>query len=236
LTTGTLVHDALLYRDDGEYVDRIGEFITAGLDAGDARWSPSRGQSRTATGNGLGTRRRLRRHGDGGPEPVSDHSVHRTLSRAPRRQAGPFRRGADLELAEPRGDRRGCPARGAAQSRLRAGDVTILCPYDESGLDPEVIADAGRTHPTIRCAATFTGARTTPTRSTSTLRPTIRSDRRRWPRRDQAAAVRSRRTPQLAPGESPGRVARPHANLGLRARRRRGCDEHDRPRSRRGKR
>jgi anti-sigma regulatory factor (Ser/Thr protein kinase) len=152
LTTGTLVHDALLYRDDGEYVDRIGEFFTAGLEAGEVALAavPRRNLERLqatdwardvafADMETVGRNpsriipfiaRFLARHSDRRVRFVGE-PIWSSRSRA--------------EIVE------GVRHEALLNLAFAQADVTILCPYDESGLDADVIAEAGRTHPTIRC-------------------------------------------------------------------------------------
>jgi anti-sigma regulatory factor (Ser/Thr protein kinase) len=146
------VHDALLYRDDGDYVDRVGEFITAGLEAGEAALIAV-------------PRRNLERLRAAGWARDVVFADMETVGRNPSRII-PF----IARFLARQGDRRvrfvGEPI---WSSRSRAEiiegvrheallnlafaqwDASILCPYDESSLDADVIAEAGRTHPTIRC-------------------------------------------------------------------------------------
>jgi anti-sigma regulatory factor (Ser/Thr protein kinase) len=147
------VHPALFYRDDADYQAKIVPFVTDGLDLGQpvAVAVP-------------GPRLRLVRDALGAKASQVTLLDMRDEGRNPGRIiAGVLRRFADAHsdqrvriVGEPVWPGRtdveypACVQHEALINASFAGrDVTILCPYDATGLDATVVADAYATHPVI---------------------------------------------------------------------------------------
>lgn len=150
-------HPALFYRDDREYLDGTTAFVRGGLDAGEpvaVAAPPSRlGLLRSALGAAART----------------VHFVDMThAGRNPGRIIpGVLRAFCDKQLGMGSADRVRIigepiwPGRTAVEypacvqheALINAAfdglSVTILCPYDATGLKPEVLADAYATHPVV---------------------------------------------------------------------------------------
>jgi len=148
----SLVHDALLYRDRDEYVQRLGPFVEDGLTAGEPVLVAVPAPQIAALRAGLdGSARRVRfvDMGELGANPariipfVRDW-VDEQGGRRARFVGEPIWPG-----------RRPCEALEATRHEslinlaFADADVHIVCPYDVGRLDADVLADAERTHPTL---------------------------------------------------------------------------------------
>ena len=148
----TFEHDALLYRDEGEFLAGTREFIEQGLDRGEPVLVAVPGEKIP----------RLRWSLNGHRSRVSFVNM-RQLGRNPGRII-PFVRGWVDDRHAPRVRFVGepiWPGRTPAETleamrhegliNLAFADTgaSILCPYDANGLDSAVLADAERTHPTM---------------------------------------------------------------------------------------
>lgn len=145
-------HAALFYRTSAEYSRSVGDFVRAGLQAGEPVLIAVPPQQAGLIRSDLGSQARDVAFAD-----------MASLGRNPARIIPAIRAFADANpghlvryVGEP------CwPARTAAERvevvqheallniAFGAGEVQILCPYDASSLDPELIAGAERTHPAI---------------------------------------------------------------------------------------
>jgi anti-sigma regulatory factor (Ser/Thr protein kinase) len=144
-----LSHQAFFYRDERDYLARIGAFVGAGREAGEPVFiavpGPKCGLLRERLGGGI-------RYAD---------MAH--LGRNPARiipevrdfiEAHPGRR--VHYVGEPvwpgRSAAEMCEAtrhEGLINLAFAGTAATILCPYDAAGLPPSVVSGAGRTHPVI---------------------------------------------------------------------------------------
>lgn len=149
--TGDLVHIALFYRGDTEYLDTVVPFIRAGLDVGEpvvvAVPTGKLELLREALGDDA-PRISLADMAEVGRNPARTFPY---LSRV----GGPS--GRARIVAEPIWPGRSaesypaCVQNEALFNAAFAGKPLItLCPYDAAGLDAGVLADARTTHPTIR--------------------------------------------------------------------------------------
>jgi anti-sigma regulatory factor (Ser/Thr protein kinase) len=150
--SGGLVHDALLYRSLDEYVDRVGAFVAAGVEAGEPVLVAVPGPRVAALRAGL----------NGAADGVRFADMRRVGSNPAR--IIPFVRawvddqggGPARFVGEPIWPgRRPCEALEATRHEslinlaFADADVHIVCPYDEGHLDARTVADAHRTHPTL---------------------------------------------------------------------------------------
>ena len=145
-------HQALFYRGEDEFLDRVARFIRPGLDGGEPVVAAVPGPRLELLRAGL--------DGDAGKVQLIDMA---DLGRNPARiipavsdmvQAYPGRR--VHYVGEPiwagRSSEEMCEAvRHEALINLAWSDASmrVLCPYDADALDEDVIADAQRTHPTL---------------------------------------------------------------------------------------
>lgn len=146
-------HPALFYRGEQEYVDRTVSFVQEGLDLGEPVAVAVPGPNLELIRTGLG------------PDAEAVHLLDMTVAgRNPgriipgvlRAFADAHQRGRVRIIGEPIWAGRSAdeyPACAQHEALINAAfegrPVTILCPYDEAGLDEEVLADARITHPTL---------------------------------------------------------------------------------------
>ncbi|WP_377268497.1 anti-sigma factor RsbA family regulatory protein [Peterkaempfera sp. SMS 1(5)a] len=145
-------HPALLYQGLDAYLDGVGSFVRAGLEAGEpvlvAVPRPRLGPLRERLGDTAG---------------AVDFADMAELGRNPGRILAALREFADRHttgrsrlVGEPIWPQRS-PAEVREATRhealinlaFRRRPVSILCPYDTAGLAPRVVEDARRTHPTM---------------------------------------------------------------------------------------
>ena len=148
---GVLRHEALMYRDGEDFLAGVGAFLEAGLEAGEAAMAAVPAPRLELLHDRFGEAVRLedmtelgrnpsriipavRDWLDGqGPRPARFVGEPIWPGRGPREAAEGLRHEALLNVAF-------------------AGDlVSILCPYDMANLEPEVVGDAGLTHPQLVC-------------------------------------------------------------------------------------
>ncbi|MFI5965663.1 anti-sigma factor RsbA family regulatory protein [Streptomyces asoensis] len=146
-------HPALFYRDAQEYVDRTVSFVQEGLDLGEPVAVAVPGPHLELIRSGLG------------PDAQAVHLLDMTVAgRNPgriipavlRAFADAHEPGRVRIVGEPVWAGRSTveyPACAQHEALINAAfegrPVTILCPYDATGLDEEVLADARSTHPTV---------------------------------------------------------------------------------------
>ncbi|MFD1832325.1 anti-sigma factor RsbA family regulatory protein [Streptomyces desertarenae] len=149
---GPFVHPALLYRGSEQYVDEVGGFARAALEAGEPVLVAVPGPRLEELRQGIGA---------AASEVVWADMAE--LGRNPGRILSALR-----EFADRRPDRAArivgepvWPGRSRAEvleatrhealinTAFAGRRATVLCPYDTGGLPPEVIADARRTHPVV---------------------------------------------------------------------------------------
>ncbi|MBK3629302.1 anti-sigma factor RsbA family regulatory protein [Streptomyces asoensis] len=146
-------HPALFYRDAQEYVDRTVSFVQEGLDLGEPVAVAVPGPNLELIRSGLG------------PDAQAVHLLDMTVAgRNPgriipavlRAFADAHEPGRVRIVGEPVWAGRSTveyPACAQHEALINAAfegrPVTILCPYDATGLDEEVLADARSTHPTV---------------------------------------------------------------------------------------
>ena len=149
-----LRHDALLYAGEAEYADLVGRFVRGGVAAGEpvlvAVPPPAAAVLREALG------------------PIADEVELVDMTRVGRNPGRIIPFVQAWSDAQPQGPRRfvgepvwpGREPDAAAEARrhdallnvaFASTDVHILCPYDAARLDPQVVAGAGQTHPTLNC-------------------------------------------------------------------------------------
>ena len=147
MTASRLTHDALFYRDAGEYAAGVGGFVREGLDAGEPVLVAVPRERHELLDDGSG---RVR------------FEDMRVLGANPWRIIPAVRSWADAQgerrvrfVGEPIWLGRSAAATAEAtrhESLINLAffdcDAAILCPYD-AGLDAAILADAEHTHPTI---------------------------------------------------------------------------------------
>jgi anti-sigma regulatory factor (Ser/Thr protein kinase) len=147
-----LAHDALLYRGEDEYVQRVGSFVEGGLTAGEPVLVavPARRIAALRAGlDGAAERVRFVDMGELGANPARIIPFVRDWVGEQRGRRARF-------VGEPIWPgRRRCEALEATRHEslinlaFADADVHIVCPYDVAGLDAEALADAECTHPTL---------------------------------------------------------------------------------------
>ncbi|MEU5770965.1 anti-sigma factor RsbA family regulatory protein [Streptomyces asoensis] len=151
-------HPALFYRDEQEYVDRTVSFVQEGLDLGEPVAVAVPGPNLELIRDGLG------------PDAQAVHLLDMTVAgRNPgriipavlRAFADAHEPGRVRIIGEPVWAGRSAveyPACAQHEALINAAfegrAATILCPYDETDLDEEVLADARSTHPTVLAGGT----------------------------------------------------------------------------------
>lgn len=163
--TAHLAHDALLYSDIDEYVDGIRLIALAGVEADEpvliAVPEPRLGTLRQALGGFGGgvTFVDMRQHGrnPGRILPLIRSFVDEHADRRVRFVSEPiWPQRAPAEIVE------GHRHEALVNLGLAGCDAHVICPYDTKGLEPWVVAEALRTHPTAlvhgqrRISPTFT--------------------------------------------------------------------------------
>lgn len=147
------VHPALFYRDDAEYVAGTVPFVWAGLAAGEPVAVAVPGPNLDLLRRELGAdadRVRLLDMTEAGRNP--GRIIPRVLRGfADKHPAGPVRIiGEPIWAGRSAVEYPACVQHEALINHAFAGrDVTILCPYDVSSLDPAALADAEATHPVL---------------------------------------------------------------------------------------
>ncbi|MDX2681579.1 anti-sigma factor RsbA family regulatory protein [Streptomyces soliscabiei] len=149
-------HPALFYRTEQEYVDRTVSFVQDGLDIGEPVAVAVPGPNLELIRAGLGADAEgvlLLDMAEAGRNPG------RIIPGVLRAFADAHRDGRVRIIGEPIWVGRSAveyPACAQHEALINAAfegrPVTILCPYDVSRLDPEVLADARITHPTVMAA------------------------------------------------------------------------------------
>lgn len=156
LTTATperLVHPALLYRNVDEYLAGTVSFVAGGLDAGAAVAVAVPGPNLELISDALGSRSADVRMMDMTEEGRNPGRILPTVllafaeAHAPR----PVRIiGEPIWPARSTTEYPACVQHEALINLAFAdADVSILCPYDASRLDAQVLRDAARTHPVL---------------------------------------------------------------------------------------
>ncbi|MEU3660181.1 anti-sigma factor RsbA family regulatory protein [Streptomyces sp. NPDC032940] len=153
-TEEVFAHPALFYRSEREYTDRTVSFVREGLEAGEPVAVAVPGPNLELIRAGLGAVR---------PQDVVFLDMTEAGRNPGRIIPGVLRRFADQHagarvriIGEPIWAGRSAaeyPACAQHEALINAAftgrPATILCPYDVSRLDAEVLADARRTHPTV---------------------------------------------------------------------------------------
>jgi anti-sigma regulatory factor (Ser/Thr protein kinase) len=152
---GSFVHEAFLYDDDQEFFDGMVPFIDDGVAAGDAvlvvldRARIDDLQSRVATANGSVQYQDMSEIGRNPGRIISawKRFVEENLSagRGMRGIGEPIWSGrSDAEILE-------CQVHEALLNVAfdETPGFSLMCPYDRSTLDEQVLAGAGRTHPAV---------------------------------------------------------------------------------------
>ncbi|MFE0738823.1 anti-sigma factor RsbA family regulatory protein [Streptomyces sp. NPDC058855] len=152
-TDGTFVHPALFYRTDAEYARQTVAFLREGLAGGEPMAVAVPGPNLELIRDGLGADAEgvlFLDMTDVGRNPG------RIIPRVLRGFADAHPAGRVRIIGEPIWAGRSAveyPACAQHEALINAAfegrAVTILCPYDEARLDPQVIADARMTHPTL---------------------------------------------------------------------------------------
>jgi anti-sigma regulatory factor (Ser/Thr protein kinase) len=146
-----LRHEALMYRDAGEFLSGVGSFLEAGLDAGEPLMAAVPAPRLELLRERFGDAVRFVDMTELGRNPSRIIPAVRdwveTLGGGRARFVGepiwPGRRASEAEEG----------LRHEALLNLAFADdpVAILCPYDVTALDPGVVADAELTHPLLVC-------------------------------------------------------------------------------------
>lgn len=150
---GTFAHPAFLYRTQQEYRDCLLPFISDAVRADQAVLVAVPGPNLAALGDGLG---RLAAYvvmadmTEAGRNP--GRILGEVLSRFVEKHSDqPVRMiGQPIWPSRSEVEYPACVQHEALINRAFTGqDVTVVCPYDVAALDPDVIADAHRTHPVL---------------------------------------------------------------------------------------
>ena len=180
-------HPALFYRKQQEYLDCLLPFVTDGLNAGQPVLVAVPGPNLAALRDGLGP--------SAADVAMADMTV---VGRNPGRILGEVLSGFVEEhprqririIGEPIWPARSaieypaCVQHEALINQAFAGrDVTVVCPYDAAHLDPNIIADARKTHPVLWQAGS-------PEQDSTTFAPDAMWARYNQPLSRHAAAVR----------------------------------------------
>ena len=152
---GSFVHEAFLYNDDREFFDRMVPYIDDGIAAGDAvlvvldRSRIDTLRSMVSTANGSVKYEDMTELGRNPGRIISAWkrfvADNRSTGRKMRGIGEPIWSGrSDAEIME-------CQRHEALLNVAfdKTPDFSLLCPYDRSALDEQVLADAGRTHPAL---------------------------------------------------------------------------------------
>jgi len=155
---GRFEHPALFYRSEQEYVERTVSFVQQGLDAGEPVAVAVPGPHLELIGRALGADARavlLLDMAEAGRNPG------RIIPKVLRGFADAHRHGRVRIIGEPVWPGRSAleyPACAQHEALINAAfegrAVTVLCPYDETGLDEQALTDARITHPTVRSGGT----------------------------------------------------------------------------------
>ncbi|WP_188191852.1 sensor histidine kinase [Nonomuraea sp. SYSU D8015] len=147
-------HPALIYRSDQEYVAATTAFVREGLTAGEPVAIAVPGPNLALIESALGADARRVRMLD---MTVAGRNPGRIIPAVLRDFADRHSDGRVRIIGEPIWPGRteteypACAQHEALINLSFAGrHVTILCPYDAVGLDPEIIREAARTHPVLR--------------------------------------------------------------------------------------
>jgi anti-sigma regulatory factor (Ser/Thr protein kinase) len=153
LVSTRFVHPALFYRSDADYLAGLVPFVTDGVDAGHPVAVAVPGPRLRLLSDALGA--------VAGKVTLLDMSHEgrnpgRIIARVLRRFADRHHDGHVRIVGEPIWPGRSgteYPACVQHEALINAAfdgrDVTIVCPYDVAGLEPEIIADARATHPVL---------------------------------------------------------------------------------------
>ncbi|MEU8577996.1 anti-sigma factor RsbA family regulatory protein [Streptomyces asoensis] len=151
-------HPALFYRDEQEYVDRTVSFVQEGLDLGEPVAVAVPGPNLELIRDGLGADAQAVHLLD---MTVAGRNPGRIIPAVLRAFADAHEPGRVRIIGEPVWAGRSAveyPACAQHEALINAAfegrAATILCPYDETGLDEEVLADARSTHPTVLAGGT----------------------------------------------------------------------------------
>ncbi|MGV9280094.1 anti-sigma factor RsbA family regulatory protein [Streptomyces sp. NPDC003730] len=152
-TDGTFTHPALFYRSGAEYADRTAAFVREGLAAGEPVAVAVPGPNLDLVRAGLGAQARDVTFLD---MTEAGRNPGRIIPGVLRAFADRHPRGRVRIIGEPvwagrsTAEYPACAQHEALINAAFAGRaVTILCPYDETALSAEVLADALVTHPTV---------------------------------------------------------------------------------------
>jgi hypothetical protein len=150
---GAFVHRAFLYRTQQEYFDRLLPFISEAVEADQAVLVAVPGPNLAVLEKGLG---RLAANVVMTDMTEAGRNPGRILGEVLSRFVDKHRDEPVRVIGEPMWPTRSeveypaCVQHEALLNRAFTGrDVTVVCPYDVSQLDPDVIADAHRTHPVL---------------------------------------------------------------------------------------
>ncbi|MFF7359120.1 anti-sigma factor RsbA family regulatory protein [Streptomyces filipinensis] len=152
-THEAFVHPALFYRTDQEYTRQTVSFLREGLDNGESMAVAVPGPNLELIRSGLGADAEGILFLD---MTEAGRNPGRIIPKVLRGFADAHRQGRVRIIGEPIWAGRSAveyPACAQHEALINAAfegrAVTILCPYDEGRLDPQVIADARVTHPTL---------------------------------------------------------------------------------------
>ncbi|MEV5642715.1 anti-sigma factor RsbA family regulatory protein [Streptomyces flaveolus] len=152
-TDEVFAHPALFYRSEREYTDHTVSFVHEGLEAGEPVAVAVPGPNLELIRSGLGTRARnilFLDMTDAGRNP--GRIIPKVLRAFADEHAGTRVRiiGEPIWAGRSSAEYPACAQHEALINAAFTGrSATILCPYDESRLAPDVLADALRTHPTV---------------------------------------------------------------------------------------
>lgn len=150
---GAFAHPALLYHSTREYLDHLVPFIADGLEAGHPVLAAVPGHNFGALRDALGDTAgaiTLTDMTQAGRNP--GHILGGLLSTFAAKHAPRPVRMIGEPIWPTRSEREypACVQHEALTNKAFAGsNVTVLCPYDVTALDPDVIADARTTHPVL---------------------------------------------------------------------------------------
>jgi anti-sigma regulatory factor (Ser/Thr protein kinase) len=150
---GAFVHDALLYRNEGDYLNGVASFAEAGVTAGEPVLIAVPGsrldrlRERLADADDRITYADMSRAG-ANPGRIIPGVLHAFAASHPGRRVHIV--GEPIWPGRPTLEYPACVQHEALINTAFDGrDAAILCPYDLSGLSPIAVMDARRTHPVL---------------------------------------------------------------------------------------
>jgi anti-sigma regulatory factor (Ser/Thr protein kinase) len=153
-TTAALVHTAFFYSDDGEYLDEVLPFLRSGIELGEPVLVAVPAVKTALLRDALGADREQVEISDMGQAGRNPANTFALFAAALSREHRDRRIWVVAEPIWPGRTREEYPAcvqnEALYNLAFAAHNLVTLCPYDAARLPVDVLADARRTHPSIR--------------------------------------------------------------------------------------